>query len=38
LESGGDFRIQVSECVFEEYARLFAKGYFSVKKVIEELA
>jgi len=38
LESGGDFRIQVPERVFEEYARLFAKGYFTVKKIIEESA
>jgi len=36
LEGYGNFRIQVPEHVFEEYARIFAKGYFTVKKIIEE--
>jgi len=38
LEGYGNFRIQVPEHVFEEYARIFAKGYFTVKKIIEEAA
>jgi len=36
LEGSEAFRIQVPERVFEEYARIFAKGYFTVKRIIDE--